>query len=141
QGTISVRVKNDRFILKENDLILMNRNEIHSTSKTEEDNIILALQINLEHISSYYPKIGKMVFDCKSFLHNDDDQERFDTLRHFLAQIGWEISKKREGYQLTIGSIVYSLIAHLVKKFDSKTVELESVVSTDKDIDRIQNIV
>ncbi|WIV12347.1 helix-turn-helix domain-containing protein [Proteiniborus sp. MB09-C3] len=141
QGSVNIRVGNDRFLLSENDLILINRNEIHNTSKTEEDNIILALQINPEYYSSHYPQIGKMVFQCKSFLHGDDKQERFDIIRHYLAQIVWELSKKREGYQLTIGSIIYLLAAHLVDNFDYTLIESEKIASMSKDIDRIQGII
>ncbi len=141
QGSVNIRVGNNRFILKENELILINRNEIHNTSKTEEDNIILVLQINIDYFSSYYPQIGKMIFDCRSFIHGENEQERFDTIRCYLAQIVWELNKKKEGYQLRVGSVVCLLGAHLVDNFDHTLMESENIAALSKDADRIHSII
>lgn len=141
QGSVNIRVGNEIFTLKENDLILINRNEIHNTSKTEEDNILLALQINPEYYSAHYPQIEKMVFDCKSFQYGKDEQKRFDIVRHYLAQIVWEFNKKREGYQLRIGSMVYTLAAYIVENFGYTLINDEKAESISKDIVRIQSII
>ncbi|SKC49372.1 GH39 family glycosyl hydrolase [Maledivibacter halophilus] len=141
QGSVNIRVGNERYLLQEDDLILINRNEIHNTNKTEEDNILFALQINPEYYATHYPQIKKIVFDCKSFLHGKNEQKRFDTIRGYLAQIVWELNKKREGYQLTIGSIVYLLAAYLVDNFDYVLIEDKKEAIMSKNIIRIQSII
>ncbi|MBU5437842.1 helix-turn-helix domain-containing protein [Tissierella sp. MSJ-40] len=141
QGTINIRVGNERFLLEENDLILINKNEVHNTSKTKEDNMLLVLQINPEYYSSYYPRFNKMIFNCKSFLYGKEEQKSFDMIRHHLAKIVWELNKKREGYQLIIGAEAHLLAAFLVNNFDHTFIEDEKSVSMNKDIVRLQSII
>ncbi|MGF7057961.1 GH39 family glycosyl hydrolase [Brassicibacter mesophilus] len=141
QGTVNIRVGNERFLLRENDLILINSNEIHSTSKTKEDNILLALQINSEWYSTYYPRFSKMIFDCKSFFHGKHAQKKFDVIRHYLAKIVWELNKKTVGYQFIVGSEVHLLAAYLVNNFDHMPIDDGKSVEISKDINRMQNII
>lgn len=141
KGSVSINVGNERFLLRENDLILINSNEIHNTNKTDEDNIILALQINPAHYTAYHPQINRMLFDCKSFIYREDEQERFDVIRWYLAQIVWEFNKQTSGYQFTIGSKVNLLISHLMNHFTYTVVKNENVAFIRKDIERIQRII
>lgn len=141
QGSVNIRVGNERFLLKENDLMLVNMNELHNINKTSEDNVLLALQINPKYFFAYYPKLRKMAFECKSFLYGRDEQKKYDTIRNYLAQIVWELNKKRKSYQLTIGSIVYMLAAYLVENFDYTLIVDTKVASISKDIIRIQGII
>jgi len=141
QGSVNIRVGEKKFLLKEDDCILVNSNEIHNTSKTEEDNILLALQINPEYLSEYYPQVGKMVFNCSSDFNSDKDQKNFDKIRYYLAQIIWEINKKSEGYHFKIGSIVNLLAAYLVANVEWTLIESKNLIIMNKDVERIQEII
>ena len=44
-----------------------------------------------------------MIFECKSFDYGLEEQERFDTIRRYLAKVVLETSKKEKGYELIIG--------------------------------------
>ena len=138
QGSVNIRVGNELYELGENDLILINSNEVHNTSKTKEQNVLLALQLDLGYFSAYYPKCNRIVFDCKSSLYKNKEQERFDIIRHYTAKIVWELNKKEKGYQLIIGSDVNLLAAYLVNNFDYYFVENESIGN--KDVNRLQRI-
>lgn len=141
QGSVNIRVGNDVYFLNENELILINSNEIHKTSSTGDDNILLALQIDPKYFSTYGLGFNKIVFDCRSFLYGEEDQEDYNMIRHYLAKIVWELNKKRKGYKLIVGSDINLLAVHLVNNFNYYIMEDETVASRNSDIIRLQSII
>ncbi|MGD8189542.1 GH39 family glycosyl hydrolase [Brevibacillus ginsengisoli] len=141
KGSLSIMVGPNHYLLKEKDLILINRNEVHSTYKTGEDNILLAFQINPKFSHSYYPDLGKLTFDVKSFLFDEMHQERFDKIRHYLAQLMWVMNKKGEGYLFQLVIIVNSLLLHLIKYFNPIIVDDVKVKNHKKNLERLDRII
>lgn len=141
QGSINIRIGNDEYLLKENDLILINANEIHNTTRTNEDNTILALQIDTQHYDGYFHGFGKRVFDCKSFMYGEGEQERFDIIRRHLAKIIWELNKRKQGHSFTIGSELLLLAEHLLNNFHNQILEEDKFEDINKDINRLNSII
>lgn len=102
KGSVNITIRDKAYLLKENDLIVINSMEMHNINKSKEDNVILALQINLNYYNEFYPKITNVVFDCNSSISTK--HEKFDVIRNLLAEIVWERNKKKEEYELIIGS-------------------------------------
>ena len=63
KGEVNIGVGDHKYLLKENDLILINYNEIHNITRGKEDNMLLSLQIDPITVSQYYPNFSKLVFD------------------------------------------------------------------------------
>ncbi|RNB89690.1 helix-turn-helix domain-containing protein [Brevibacillus fluminis] len=141
KGTVSMKVGQDHYVLKEKDILLINRNEVHSTYQTGEDNLLLAFQINSKFCSSYYPELGKMAFDVKSFLIDDHNQERFDKIRHYLANMMWVLNKKIEGTPFQLVILVNSLLQHLVQYFNPTFIDDGNVKSRKKNLERLDRII
>ncbi|MCB2286461.1 helix-turn-helix domain-containing protein [Clostridium algidicarnis] len=139
-GSANVSVGKEVYLLQESDLILINSNEIHSTRRTKDENILLALQIDPEFYRSCYPMFLKMIFNCKSFLKGDDNEEKFNTIRYYIANIVWTLNKKNKGYELIIGSYVYLIGSYLINNFHYEIIESKSQENNDKDLIRINNI-
>ena len=139
EGSINVRVGSNKYLLRENDLILINSNEIHSTDKTHEDNLVLALQIKPTFFDKFLRGFSKKVFDCKSFLHKEE-QERFDKIRYHIAKIVWELNKKRKGYQFLVSSELLLLLTLLINNFDCSIID-KNIDTTNKDVARINSII
>ncbi len=60
--------------------------------------MLLVVQINPEFYDNIYPQFNRMQFDCKSFIFGgEDEQERFDIIRQYIAKIVWELNKKKTG--------------------------------------------
>ena len=140
QGSVDIRVGNKTYLLKEDDLVVINNNAIHNTTKTKEDNILLVLKVDPEYYSKYYSGLNNIEFDCKSFDREEEDQERFHILRHHLAKLVWEFNKKKEAFKLMVGSEMHLLLAHLVNNFKVISDEKKRISSTDKDMERMQRI-
>lgn len=139
KGSVNVRKGTEAYVMKENDLIVINSHEIHSKSKTEEDNIVLGLQIDPDYYCKYYSGFNNILFNCESFNYDEKNQERFNPIRQHLARIVWEFNKKQEGFQLLVGSEVHLLLAYLINNFKSdSSMEEEGI---DNDRERIRRIV
>jgi len=140
QGNVSLGVGDHKYLLKENDLILINYNEIYSITRGKEDNLLLSLQIDPVTVSQYDPNFSRLVFDCKSFMYCKDNQEKFDVVRYYMAKVVWEYSKKKPGYQLRIASNIHLLAAHLVNNLTNENLnQLKSEIK-DKDLARLKRI-
>ena len=141
KGTVDIRIGDRQYRLKEDDIIVINRNEIHSTNRTEEDNILLALQVDTKTYDTFHPQFSKMQFHCKSFLYSEDEQEPYNILRQRLAEIAWEFNKKGEGYQLRIASIVHAIGAFLMLSCDYSLAGDGKGDLTEDDLAALQRIV
>ena len=140
EGSVSIRVGEEVYYLKENDIILVNSDELHSTRKTKDENVLLAVQINSNFYSSLFPDFNKIRFNCKSFEYEEEEQEVFDTIRHYIAKIVWELNKKDLGYQLKVGSYLYLLGEHLLNNCEYDSIEKEDTELRDTDLARLQRI-
>lgn len=141
EGSISIRVGEEVYYLKENDVILVNNNELHSTRRTIDENVLLAVQINPIFYNNIFPDFSKVKFNCKSFEYGEERQETFDIIRHYIAKIVWELNKKDLGYQLRIASHLNLLGEHLLNNCDYELVEDDDAEIRDTDLARLQRII
>lgn len=140
EGSINLRIGEKRYILHAGDTILINKNEIHNTSKTSEDNILLLLQISTEYFYYHYPDFNRMIFNSDDFFVKDLNRNKNDIIKHHLAKIVWELNKKRKGYQLYVLSEVELLIAYLINNYNYILMDKDKMISRENELDRIQRI-
>lgn len=140
KGSINISIGNKNHLLKENDIMIVNSNEVHSTSRTDEKNMILILQIDSSYYSRYYEDIKKVRFCCSSF-GDMNEEENLDIIREYLAKIVWENNKKDKGYKLILESETSKILSFLLNNFNCYFVEEEEVQSIKNDMSRIENII
>lgn len=138
EGSINITVEGKKYLLKENDLILVNTGERHSTSRTHESNSCLVFQFDPFYFEDYYPIFNRIKIDCKSFEHGEEDQAKFDIIRRHLARLIHYENKKRPGYEMDIGSETLLLIKSLVTSFEYT--EYENDLQNEDNIGRINRI-
>lgn len=141
QGSISIRIGNNRYLLKENDLILINSNEMHSAIKESDDNIIAMLQINMDFYVTFYPQLKNYYFDCKSFESNETEQIKYRRTKKYIAKITWELSNKNKGYPLKIVNETNSLLIYLLDHFECKLLDDKSLLVMNKDIQKLMDMI
>lgn len=139
KGSVNLRIATDEYIMKEDDFILLNPNEVHSVMETEDENILLALQIQTDFFNKYILSFGDKVFDCKSFLHEKED--RFNRIRVILAKLVWEINKKKPGYEFNIISEIANLGSELIENFSYEQLEDDTAESISRDMFRLNRII
>lgn len=140
QGSVEIRVGQELYTLRENDLILVNRNEVHSTNRTDEDNILLALQISVDFFSQHFHSLQKMRFICNTRGADTARNDAYDFVRGKLADVIWTINKRNEGYSLEIMGHVHQLLSHLVRHFDYTVVDDKNMELQEKDLLRLKRI-
>jgi len=140
EGSINIGVGNKMQSLKQNDFILINSNELHNFSATNENNLLLILQFNTKHYLSLCPKLNEMIFDCNSSLNTIDIQEKCNLIRYHMARIVLEFSKKSNGYQFIIASEINLLLKDIIQNFEYTFINSNNIPSNEVAILKIQNI-
>lgn len=133
-GKIAVVVNDRRYILNEEDIIVINKNTIHSLS-SQEGCIALSLKLNTQIIPD-----DSIYFDCNSSL--DSNKGNYYTLKHLIAKLVKvnsannpdEINKNK--YQNL--SIFYSILSELTDNFKSTA---EQSVQSKKYLTRLTSII
>ena len=141
EGSINIREGDKNYILKENDLILINPGEVHNTSRTDEDNICLVFQLDPKSIDFIFPLFSKVKIDCKSFNYEKEEQKRFDIIRKRLASMLKEQTKKALGYQLKIGSETFLLVRDLLHNFEATEINETNLEESTDNIIRMNRII
>lgn len=71
QGTAVMTGNDARFEMKAGDLIVINREDIHSIDRTSEDLIYVQLQMDMKIFNQYIPDIENVYFKCYPETSND----------------------------------------------------------------------
>lgn len=139
EGTVNIRLGQKKYLLQTGDFIFVNSNEVHNTFKTEEQNLLLAVQINPAFYAFIYPNFTDFYFDCNSFGQNDAVLHRHANIRKYLARISWEISRRQTGFRSRIGSYLFLLAGELIAFPFYNKADLDNAIS-DEDLNRLQRI-
>ncbi|SHJ18724.1 xylan 1,4-beta-xylosidase [Clostridium amylolyticum] len=140
EGSVNVSIGKENYVLYEEDVILINSNEIHATSRNEDKNILLALQIDPEFYISCYSKFKNMKFHNKPINEKGYDGDNLNILKQYIANVVWCLNKKNNGYKLVVGSYLLLLGEYLINNFKYALLEDRDEI-TDGDLIRIKNII
>ncbi|MGB8452798.1 MAG: helix-turn-helix domain-containing protein [Anaerocolumna sp.] len=133
-GEMEVRIEEEYYILKENDLILINSNQVHETYS--EDCVLIALQIRLSMFHMDWLNADTSFFQCNSSIHGNN--KHFDNIRRIIAQLIQLYSSTSSYAQLLSYSHACHLIYELLIYFKA---EKPSAFRTPKQMERLRNII
>lgn len=137
EGSVYVGVGDKKHLLEENDLILINSHQIHSTRRTKTNNVLLAIQIDPAFYNQTYSSFSKLEFTCNSVESKDD--AHFDQLRAYMAKVVWEVNKQEQGFEMKLASHLFMIAKILLDNCQHKEVESDSLLSN-ADILRVRSI-
>ncbi|MBZ9685403.1 helix-turn-helix domain-containing protein [Clostridium estertheticum] len=138
-GKVNIVIDGIKYELNEEDVIVINSNEIHALT-SQEDNMILALQIPIEYIKNHYDNFTDISFNCKSFMYQHEDQYRFNVIKNMLAEMMWIYNKAEDGFELKLQSLLFELVYNLFKKFKVIKDEKQNK-SSNKYLERLSRII
>lgn len=141
EGSVNVSIGKENYVLYEDDVILVNAKEIHATSRTDDKNVLLAVQIDPEFYNSCYSKFKNIKFHSKPLYEKGEERYNLHIIKHYIANIVWRLNKKNNGYKLVIGSYLFLLGEYLINNFKYELLEDKSDELTDSDLIRIRNII
>lgn len=137
-GKVNVWVNSEKYELCNDNLIVININEIHSSENLENGNGVL-LQIPYEFVKIYYPNIDSVSFVCNSVLETNSS-EKYSKLKNMLKDIDNIYNEGKDGYVLKSYSILFDILFELVTNFSVSMPDKESIKSK-KNLERLTKIV
>ena len=114
EGSITLRNGYCTYNLKQGDIYIINDREMHSFESTEEDNMVMMLQMDLTYFSRYYDNLRNNFFVTDM---EDDSDESLEVLKNILARIMMEVLQKGYGYEHKVIESTHNLIACLMSDF------------------------
>ncbi|MNO22493.1 Beta-xylosidase [compost metagenome] len=118
-GKLKITVKQNDYLLLENDLILINHFEPHQIVPKASDAYFIQLHIDSLFINKYNHDFYSMLYDLKSFKNSEDNQKPYDVIRILFSQL---ITRKYS-HTVEINSDVLRLLGYLTLRF-SKSLSL-----------------
>lgn len=118
----SVILKNGYYDyeMKAGDIFILNDREIHSFSKTKDDNMVLMLQFDMDYFLHHYPILSNSFFVTD--MDNPDDED-LEILRELLASVIMQSNADDLGYEQKIIEISHNIIANLMENFQHFAIE------------------
>lgn len=114
EGSVGLKNGYYNYVLKQGDIFILNDREIHSFTKTSEDNMVMMMQLNLDYFSKYYDNLKNNFFVTD--MHDAED-ESLEILRSLLATIMMEILQKGYDYEHKVIETVHNVISTLRSDF------------------------
>ncbi|NLD20208.1 MAG: AraC family transcriptional regulator [Clostridiales bacterium] len=113
-GSVVLRNGYYTYTLNQGDIFILNDREMHSFERTEDDNMVMMLQLDLTYFSRYYDNLKNNFFVTDM---QDDSDESLEVLRNILARIMMEVLQKGYGYEHKVIESTHNLIACLISDF------------------------
>ncbi len=135
KGQVHVYVGKEEYVLREDDLLLINSNEVHGV-ESDQENKLLILQIPIAFIKNFYSTIEEESFICQSLYHTE--QHKYNLLRILLAQLIFTVKKKSDHYDIKVHSLLLDIVYNLMTNF--KMEKKNIVLHTKKDIERMNRL-
>ena len=137
-GGIDLWVNSEKYELCNDNLIVVNINEIHSSQYKQNGDGVL-LQIPHEFVKNYYPHIDNISFVCNSVLETNN-VDKYCKLKNMLKEIDYIYNERKEGYVLKSYSLLFDILFELVTNFSISKPDKETIKSK-KNLERLTKIV
>lgn len=140
EGSVVINTVQNRYLLKKNDILIFNRNEIHSLSRTKETNTLLALQFDPKFCRSYYPKLQRLKF-IEPQINQVIYPQHWNDIKKHLGYIVDSYDKKEEGYSLKLMGILNMLLFSLMQCVKYEHIADDKLSSQEKYLQRLNRII
>ncbi len=113
-GSIVLKSGYYTYTLKQGDIFILNDRDMHSLESTDEENMVMMLQMDLSYFGRYYSDLRNQFFVTDM---EEDREEDLAVLRNILAEIMMEILQKGQGYEHKVIESTHNLISCLISDF------------------------
>lgn len=138
-GKLEVNINGVDYSLNENDIIVINTLEIHSTI-CKYGNTAIVLQVPYQFCENYIDNISTTKFICNPTITDEKKILSINNLKEILFSFYNIYNKKELGYILKINSLIFNLLFILVNKLSIKDKKFDTNKS-DKYLSRLDLII
>ena len=139
-GSVIIRLDDGQHVLHKNDFLVIGRNEIHSLVRTQDNNLILAIQVDVNFCKSYFPEFSRIHF-IERHITRSEKPQGWESLRICVERIIRAYSGKKHGYPLEIMSSLNSLCFHLIDLCKTEEMEATTLLIQERQMKRLSRIV
>lgn len=118
-GEITVETDSRIYVLKEKDVLVINRNELYQIIG-KSNNTVLLLTISDFYIDQFYDEYRKSRFECFSQEVDIGREELLNNIRKLMIQLMISYSRKEESYRIEIQSYLCDILLNLIRGFKKK---------------------
>lgn len=136
-GSLELNINGVDYNLSENDLIVINPLEIHSTT-CKYGNTAVVLQIPYQFCENYIDNMATTKFICNSTI--TEKNIYLNKLKEILVNFFEIYNKKELGYKLEINGLIFNLLFILVSKFSKHDKKFDNQKS-DKYLSRLTLVI
>lgn len=129
-GEITIETDSRFYVLKEKDLLVVNRNELYQILG-KPNNTVFTLKISDSFIDKYYDEYRNIRFECYSKEVDIGRGELLNNLRKLLVQLMISYSRKDESYRIEIQSYLCEILLNLIRGFKKKGSVFENLDTDD----------
>ena len=123
-GTLTVEIDSRFFVLKEQDLLLINRNQLYQ-AQGDQSNCVLLLTISDSFMDQYYSEYRNSRFECFSQEIDMGREAMLDKMRKLLVELMIAYSRRDESYQIEMQGFLCELLLILIRRFKQKGSAIE----------------
>lgn len=138
RGNMDITINNQKYFLAENDFMIINSTDIHSTY-CHEDAQILLLQIPYRFLKKSIADYDYIRFEGNYNSSKAGERDKSDSVRSILLAMKDIYERKPEGFSLRFSSLLYELLYTLVIYYKSD-VDCTSKIRTDKNLLRLEAV-
>src|SRR5690606_15577124 len=135
-GEITVEIDSRFYVLKEQDLLLINRNQLFQV-KGNGANSVLQLNISDAFIDEYYEEYRNSRFECYSQEVDMGREQMLNNIRKQLVQLMISYCRRDESYRLEIQSYLCDILLNLIRGFKQKGSAFEKLDTNDYRLSQI----
>lgn len=119
KGSVNMVIGDEKIQLKENDIALVNVNELHCISQSE-NNETLIIQISGEFFRNLFPDNKYLYIYCCSAYFEGELPQRYNELKEHVARLVLAVNGDRlqPGYSASIKNNLTELLVHVTYNFD-----------------------
>ena len=125
-GELTIEIDSRFFVLKEQDLLLINRNQLFQ-AKGNQTNCVLLLTISDSFMDQYYSEYRNSRFECFSQEIDMGRETMLDQMRKLLVELMITYSRRDEGYQIEMQGFLCELLLILIRRFKQKGSAIEKL--------------
>lgn len=140
EGSVNLSISYEEFLLKENDIAILNIDDVHSLHETTEENKILFFHIDRKFFQKYYKDFKYIFFVPYISRGKKKNIGKIDMLLKYVGEIVWEFNERIEGYPLQIDGTLKHLLFFLVNHFEYVRFEADNLKISEIQIERYQRL-
>lgn len=129
-GEVTIEIDSRFFVLKAQDLLLINRNQLYQAQGNQK-NCVLLLTISDSFMDQYYTEYRNSRFDLFSQEIDTARETMLNQIRKWLVELMITYSRKDEGYQIEIHRYICEILLTLIRRFRHKGSPIEKIDTND----------